>query len=261
MMKKNHDEACYLLGEMVQRMFHQLPALINNYRYIERALEHSRTRIVYEGVEKYGQMASVPAFERYFRGSERELADGTYRTRVSGIIMNDLERALRRTAAASLVFAHSVFEGCVYDLLRMTVEAGPEDWLPLINNKQVTVNEIATQGKDDILLRLVEERLGSLDRQSVLEKIDRLFAIVAPPPNRQKFPNYVYDRGRIEELDRIRHTVVHEDPLGYGPLRLEDDVNYLLVSLLWLGDPLIDKYDLYNKRRPAVERAQFPQQH
>jgi hypothetical protein len=57
MMKKKHDEACYLLGEMVQRMFDQLPALINNYRYIERAIEHSRTQIVYEGVEEYRQMA------------------------------------------------------------------------------------------------------------------------------------------------------------------------------------------------------------
>jgi len=187
MMKKNHDEACYLLGEMVQKMFDQLPALINNCRYIGSAIEHSRTQIVYEGVEDYREMANVPAFERYFRESEQEVADVTYRARVSGIIMNDLKRALRRTAAASLVFAHSVFEGCVYDLLRMTVEAGPEDWLPLINNKQVTVNELATQSKDDILLRLVEERLGSLDHQSVLEKIDRLFAIVAPPQSAKGF--------------------------------------------------------------------------
>jgi len=186
-----------------------------------------------------------------------ELRDGTYRASLSGIIMSDLEKALRRTAAASLVFAHSVFEGCVYDLLRMTAEAGPEDWLPLISNKQVMVNELATQSEDDILLRLVGERLGNLDRQSVLEKIDRLFAIVAPPPNRRRFPNYVYDRGRIEALDRKRHTVVHEDPLSYDPQRLKDDVNYLLVSVLWLGGSVIDKYDLRNKRRPAPEPAQL----
>lgn len=260
-MRKDHDEACYLFGEMVQRMFDQLPALTNNYRYIENAIEHSRTKIVYEGVEEYRQMANVPAFERYFHGGQQELEDGTYRTRVSGIITNDLEQALRRTAAASLVFAHSVFEGCVYDLLRMTVQAGPEDWLPLINNKQVTVSDLAAWSKDEILLGLVQERLGSLDRRSVLEKIDKLFAIVAPPPNRQRFPNYVYDRGRIEELDQIRHAVVHENPLGYDPVRLKDDLNYLLVSLLWLGGPVIDKYDLHNKRRPAPEPAQSSQRH
>jgi len=255
MMKKNHDEACYLLGEMVQRMFDQLPALTNNYAYIEKAVQHSATRIVDDGVEEYRQMAAVPAFDRYFRYSRQEISDGTYRDRVSGIIVNDLEKALRRTAAASLAFAHSVFEGCVYDLLRMTVEAGPEDWVPLINNKQVTVADITTHHKDDVLLRLVQERLQSLERQSVLEKIDRLFAIVAPRPNPRPFPQYVYDRARIEQIDQARHTAVHEDPLSYDPSRLKDDVNYLLVSLLWLGGPLIDKYDLYNKKRPTTEPA------
>lgn len=254
MMKKNHDEACYLLGEMVQRMFDQLPALTNNQRYIERAMQHSSTQIVYEGVEEYRRMANLPAYDRYFRSSRQELADGTYRTRVSGIITNDLDKALRRTAAASLVFAHSVFEGCACDLLRMTMEAGPEDWLPLISNKQVTVADL-TQNKDDILFSLVKERFRSLERQSVLEKIDRLFAIVAPPPNRPRFPQYVYDRARIEQIDHMRHAAVHEDPLGYDPRRLKDDVDYLLVSLLWLGGPVIDKYDLYNKRRPTAKPA------
>lgn len=250
-MKKNYDESCYLFGEMVKRMFDQLPALTNNYKYVEKAMQHSSDKIVYEGVEEYRQMANVPAFDRYFASSRQEIADGTYRKRVSGIITNDLEKVLRRTAGASLVFAHSVFEGCVNDLLKMTVEAGPEDWLPLISNKQVTVSDLTRQNQDDILLRFVEERLHSLERQSLLEKIDRLFAIARPPPNRPRFPQYIYDRARIEQIDRVRHAAVHEDPLCYDPRRLSDDVNYLLVSLLWLAGPVIDKYDLYNKARPA----------
>ena len=254
-MKKNHDEACYLLGEMVQRMFDELQALTTNYEYIERAMHHSSTQIVYEEVEEYRQMANIPAYDRYFHDSRQELADGTYRTRVSGIVMNNLEKALRRTAAASLVFAHSVFEGCVYDLLWMTVVAGPEDWLPLINSKHVTVSDLTAQNKDDILFRLVEERFRSLERQSVLEKIDRLFAIVSPPPNPPRFPQYVYDRARIEQIDRVRHAAVHEDPLGYDPRGLKDDVHYLLVSLLWLSRPVLDKYHLHNKRRPTAEPA------
>src|SRR5438552_6730772 len=204
MMKKNYDEACYLFGEMVKRMFDQLPALTNNYRYVEKAMQHSADQIVQDGVQEYRQMANVPAFDRYFASSRQEIADGTYSTRVSGVITNDLENTLRRTASASLVFAHSVFEGCVYDLLRMTVEAGPEDWLPLISNKQVTVSDLTTQHQDDILLRLVEERFQSLERQAVLEKIDRLFAVVRPSTNRQKFPQYVYDRARIEQIDNVR---------------------------------------------------------
>ena len=255
MMRKDHDEACYLLGEMVQRMFDELQALTNNYEYIERAIQHSSTQIVYEGVEEYRQMANIPAYDQYFHDSRQELADGTYRTRVSGIVMNNLEKALRRTAAASLVFAHSVFEGCVCDLLWMTVVAGPEDWLPLINNKQVTVYDLAIKNKDDILFRLVEERFRSLERESVLEKIERLFAIVSPPPNRPRFPQYVYDRARIEQIDRVRHAAVHDDPLGYDPRRLKEDVHYLLVSLLWLSGPVLDKYHLRSKRRPTAEPA------
>jgi hypothetical protein len=251
-MKKNHDEACYRLDEMVNRMFDQLSALANNYQYIERAMEHSSEQIMYERVEEYREMANDPSYDRDFSESRQELANGTYRTRVSGIIANDLKSALRRTAAASLVFAHSVFESCVYDLLRMTVEAGPEDWLPQIRNKQVIVADLAIHDVDEILFQLVEERYRSLERRSVLEKIDTLFAVVAPPPNRKRFTQYIYDRARIEQIDQSRHAVVHKDPLSYDPTKLKVDIEYLRVSVLWLGVPVLDKYNLHSKRRPLA---------
>ena len=75
------------------------------------------------------------------------------------------------------------------------------------------------------------------------------------PPNRPRLPQYIYDRAGIEQIDQVRHAAVHEDPLCYDPRRLSDDVNYLLVSLLWLSGPVIDKYDLYNKERPVAEPA------
>jgi hypothetical protein len=254
-LKKNHDEACYLLGETVKTIFDEVAALENNYKYVEKAVRHSSGSIVLEEVEQYRQMSTVPAFARYFEANRQEFADGSYRTRVSGVIISSLEKTLRRTAAASLTFGHSVFESCVYNLLRITVEAGPEDWLPVIARKQVSASELTTKNSSELLLDLVQGTLRALERESVLTKIERLFAVVSPPANRRKFPAYTYDPARIEEIDLMRHKVVHDDPVCYDPLRLHDDLHYLLVTWLWLSAPMLDKYDLQSKPRPILPIA------
>ena len=60
-MSKNHDEACYLFGEILERAFN-LSALTNNYRYVEKALQYAGDQIVLDEVETYQQMSKNPAF-------------------------------------------------------------------------------------------------------------------------------------------------------------------------------------------------------
>jgi hypothetical protein len=243
------QEACYLLHEMIQKAFAELPALTTNYRHIQKALQGSSPKIVFDGVADYARLANNPAFREYF--SAKEMESGAYKSRVAGVIRSQLENALRRTAAASLVFAHSVFEDCVSILLRITCEACPDDWQPLVASKKIEISQVLTKSKGDILLQLVQEHLRSLEHQSLATKLNTFFKVVRPPKNKRRFPNFTYSPHRIEEIDQTRHTVTHNDSLAYDPIRLDDDIQYLTTSLIWLGTMLIDKYHLRSEIRPT----------
>lgn len=250
-MSKNHDEACYLLGEILERAFN-LSALTNNYRYVEKALQYAGDQIVFDEVETYQQMSKNPAFANIFSHNQAELQDGSYRKRVGGVVTSELENVLARTAAASLVFAHSVFEDCVYGLLKIAVLVGRDDWLPFVEKKQITVADLQKFSRDEILCREIDDCFNKMERQSVLKKLDALFAVIGDGVinNHQPMPTYKYDRERISQIDEDRHRVAHRDSLDYNPPTLNGDVQYLLTTMIFLSSLLIDKYGIRNKQRP-----------
>jgi hypothetical protein len=45
--------------------------------------------------------------------------------------------------------------------------------------------------------------------------------------------NYVYDRKRLEQLDRYRHNVIHGQSLGKGIAAAEDEVEFLMKTALF----------------------------
>jgi len=101
-----------------------------------------------------------------------------------------------------------------------------------------------------------------LERESLLVRIERLFALCRPAPDFHPIKNYVYDRDRVERLDRLRHDVVHR-PEG---TRLAipdcyDAIEFLFRTGLYLWTMLNYKYGVkmdpfYEIRRsPAFEYA------
>lgn len=161
---------------------------------------------------------------------------------------------LNRTAAASLVFAHSVFEDCVHDLLRITILVGRDDWIPFVEKKQIVVADLRKLSLDEIYRREIDECFNKMERQSVLKKVDTLFGIVGSQANRRQFPTYKYDRERISEIDEDRYRVAHRDPLDYNAYTLNEDVDYLRTTLIFLSSLLIDKYGIRSKERPTPSR-------
>ena len=250
-MNENHDEACYLLGEIIERAFN-LSALTNNYRYVEKALQYAGDQIVFDEVETYRQMSKNPTFAHIFSHNQTELQDGSYRNRVGGVVTNALEDVLTRTAAASLVFAHSVFEDCVYELLKITVLVGRDDWLPFVERKQIVLADLQKNSRDEIFSREIDDCFNKMERQPVLKKLDALFAVIGDRiiGNHRPMPTYKYNRERISQIDEDRHRVAHQDSLDYNPPTLNGDVQYLLTTSIFLSSLLIDKYDIRNKQRP-----------
>jgi hypothetical protein len=127
--------------------------------------------------------------------------------------------------ASSLVFAHSIVDSNAYDYCLVTSMLEPQSWESLIDKKKIQLSEIKEQSYSEILSREVSKFILSLERESLLKKVDLLFSICKPPRDFAPINDFQYDRARLEELDKLRHEIVH----GSGPIKLPNgpaDIRY-----------------------------------
>jgi hypothetical protein len=250
-MEPNFDEACYLLGDVVERMFLPLVSITNTYRYVSRAVDVAAPQIVLEEVDQYGAFAMNPDFVSIFAHNYAEILDQSYRTRISGAVHSELQTVKRRVAASALIFAHAIFESCVSDCLSISFLASPDDWLPIISSKNIPVSVVTEDKISSFCSDLIETHIKSLENQSLLKKLDAFFQVTRPPDNHRRPTAYTYDRDRMVALDKARHASAHNDATGYDPDSLNEDVEYFRMTLIYLLGVLIEKYAVRNKPRPT----------
>jgi hypothetical protein len=144
------------------------------------------------------------------------------------------------------------FSNRFYELLKITVLVGRDDWFPFVEKKQIVLADLQKYSRDEILCREIDDFFNKLERESVLKRLDTLFAVIGSQVinNHKTSPAYKYDRERISQIDKDRHRVAHRDSLDYNPPTLNGDVQYLLTILIFLSSLLIDKYGIQNKQRP-----------
>ena len=252
MITSNHDEACYLVGGVVEQMFSGLASVSITYRYVSRAIDVSFHQIAFEEAESFAALAARPEFADIFAGHQAEIRDQSYRTRVGKCVYDELQSVKRRAASSALVFAHSIFESSLVDCLAISFHAEPKDWLDLVGSKKVVISELTAIGIAGICSKAIAEHIDGLQSQSVLKKLDTFFQVTRPPNNHRRPKEYAYDRERIAALDKSRHTAAHCDPLEYDPSFLDQDIGYFRMTLLYLLGILVDKYGVRHKARPIV---------
>ena len=133
--------------------------------------------------------------------------------------------------AAVLVFYHTLLDATAFDYCRVTVLHAPSDWVQNLKSTQVQLLETKSKSYDQLLHAKLGERLEKLERESLLTKVDRLFARCNPPSGWSPMVGYEFDRERIKRFDDQRHEIVHGKALG-KPLTLfqVSDENLLYVQ-------------------------------
>jgi hypothetical protein len=118
--------------------------------------------------------------------------------------------------AATLIFADSVLDSAALDWCRVCALAAPDDFLPLIDQKKVTLADVqAATSFAELRATALQGYLDSLDRAPFLKKLDLLFSLCRPSPTFVGLDtNYRYDRERLIALDTLRHDYVHHGGLG-----------------------------------------------
>jgi len=145
-----------------------------------------------------------------------------------------------RALAASLIFAHSILDGIVMDLCKIYRTASPQEWLENVKDRKISLGEANGKGFEELVTPALDLYLDQLSRESLIKKIDVLYSKCKPAPGWTSIPGYVFDRARIERLDKNRQDIVHRYQTDS---KLSDrDVYYLLYTVTHLVLLVAHKY-------------------
>ncbi len=217
-------EAENLFNETFARWL-QAAAIVSNFRSTFTAVassanEHLEVRAaelfrsLHEDPQWAGILVDIKTGEP---ASARSVSDYQKLGRIAAQAISDSSYA--SLDAAALVFYHSLLDASAFDYCRVTALHAPRDWEQDLKNTQVQLLETQSKSYDQLLQAKLDERLEKLERESLLTKVDRLFARCNPPSAWSPMVGYVFDRERIKRFDDQRHEIVHGKALG-KPLTL-----------------------------------------
>jgi hypothetical protein len=157
--------------------------------------------------------------------------------------------------AATLIFAHSVLDSAALDWCRVCALAAPDDFLPLIDQKKVTLADVqAATSFAELRATALQGYLDSLDRAPLLKKLDLLFSLCRPSPTFIGLDtNYRYDRERLIALDTLRHGYVHHGGLGSRLPQGDADLAFLHGTDQFLVLLVCQHYGLRLRPKPLID--------
>lgn len=174
---------------------------------------------------------------------------------VFGEVKRTIGTAESAIDSASIVFAHSILEGVVLDLLELTRSTDPEAWNRLIQNKPLNGIKLRDVGPDflqRIKKKFLSQEFQQMDRDSLLTKIETLFKFCSGASHKDpKLPHYKFDTEMIKEIDHQRHDIIHKSAaLGVQHKRTTLKCDYLNDTSFFLIGLFVRRYKdkLYRKR-------------
>ncbi len=182
-----------------------------------------------------GKLLTDPEYEKLFLVDRQKLIEQKFGEKTAESMTSEsLRHAQASVDAASLVFAHSVLDANAIDYLRVTALAAPKDWLQDVQNKQVSLEDVLRQKSDELFHQALKKRLERLERESLNTKIDVLFARCQPPPKWSPMTDYQFDPQRLQKVDKLRQDIVHGEALGRVIPNVEQELEYLLRTTMFL---------------------------
>lgn len=146
--------------------------------------------------------------------------------------------------AACLVFAHTMLDTVAHDFCRIVARAALHDYEPFVAGRKAKMEDIKALPYDDLLARQVDDYLAWIEKESLLRKLDLLHKLCQPGDAFRKNCEHRYERDRVEQLDAIRHDVVHgrdvAAPLPHG----DEDIEYMKRTSSYLLELVHHRYDV-----------------
>jgi hypothetical protein len=160
----------------------------------------------------------------------------------AGITTTAVSNARKAMDAASLVFAQSMLDDAAWSYCQVCALIAPQDWEPFVAAKKIDFATIRGSSTDAVREELIQAALSQLERESLIKKVDMLFRLCNPPKDFAPTANYTFDRNRLEAIDSQRHRIVHEIDLRGELKSIDDDLEYVRKTSIFLMGLVHQKY-------------------
>ena len=220
-------------------------AVINSLRqFRDAALEGAAQRLTEQHAAFVDLFRTEPAYRRIFTNPEQPVPEKILqmlRTQMTeGVIIN----AHAAIDASSIVMAQSILDDCAWSYLKVCSLIAPEDWRGHVDAKKIDLKSVREQSYEELRDGLIKARIDQIERESVLTKIDLLFALCRPPADYAPLNNYAYDRARLERIDGERHAVIHGSGFLTPLPTIEYDLDYISKSAWYVMGLVNQKHGL-----------------
>lgn len=168
------------------------------------------TQLHRENLDFAERMITDPELRQMFTAPEEMVAMLGGLTGVQEALSDRQTQSFRRSVdSGAMVFMHAALDAAVSDLCRVTSLVAPEDWEQFIGGRKVALSEVKAQGYAQLFAAKLSAALEALERESLLKRADRLFALCRPEVSLIAVKGFEYDRDRLKLLDDYRHAVLH----------------------------------------------------
>lgn len=192
------------------------------------------------------ELANAPQYRDLFKDKEGFFSMVGGVSGLSSTLTQDSISSYRTVIDnSSVILAHSALDAAASDyFIVVALVAPPEDFHPFIRKKTITLERMRDSTFEEECKREIKRFVEEMDRKSLMRKIDTLFSMCRPPNPFNPVTNYVYERGRVEILDRLRHGIIHEDGIDVHRENCDDDILYLRNTGTFLASLINYKYDV-----------------
>lgn len=225
--------------DLYTKVFFRMTALWSSVlafrRIAEVGLPKASTRLYYDNFIFAQALFEDPQNDKLFLDKQKAVESIGGAEGLGAKMTQNMTKSFRATAdAASIAFVHSLLDGAAIDFCRVTALVAPDDWEPFVRDQKVTLLEAKDHDYVTLLKRRIDANIEYLERQALLKKTDRLFAVCKPEKNFTFKPAYRFDPERLASLDKLRHDLIH----GEGPLKshpaVDESLEYLFETSLFL---------------------------
>jgi hypothetical protein len=221
---------------------------IYTFRWMgQLGLPHAAKQAAWQHERTTRHIATADEYKRMFIGDgarEKLIQAGVFETAAQAMTDNAVQVFNFISDASALVFAHSVLDGAALDWCRVCAIVEPDDLMPYIGQKRVSLANIKEINFAELRDSEIRTFLSALEKESLLKKLDIIFAICRPPQNFVAMEGYRYDRARIVMLDNLRHDYVHRTKINLRLPNGDDDLWYLFKTTHLPLSLVNHKYDI-----------------
>lgn len=188
-----------------------------------------------ENLDLANAILSDPSYKEFFTDPKAVIEFfGGPEAMATNTANQELLKYSRIVDAAALVFIHSTVDAAVSDLCRVTMLLDPASWEKYVEATKISLADAKEVGVESLIKAKLGAHLVALEKDSIVKRIERLFAICKPEPEYVAINGFSFDLERMKKLDDTRHRIVHGEGYEIVATPIREDLEFLVKSGLFM---------------------------